>query len=97
MPSHKSFRTKQKLAKAQKQNRPIPQWIRLRTGNTIRYEETPREPHETHTTPSEGTGARLVSVSRCLTTISSTSVTSMLEEPTEWDMSPSWNWRMGSL
>ncbi|QVM11894.1 60S ribosomal protein L39, variant 3 [Coccidioides posadasii str. Silveira] len=35
--SQKSFRTKQKLAKAQKQNRPIPQWIRLRTGNTIRY------------------------------------------------------------
>lgn len=35
--SHKSFRTKQKLAKAQKQNRPIPQWIRMRTGNTIRY------------------------------------------------------------
>ncbi|USP75806.1 60S ribosomal protein L39 [Curvularia clavata] len=38
MPSQKSFRTKQKLAKAQKQNRPIPQWIRLRTGNTIRYD-----------------------------------------------------------
>ncbi|CRK30374.1 hypothetical protein BN1723_015066 [Verticillium longisporum] len=35
--SHKSFRTKVKLAKAQKQNRPIPQWVRLRTGNTIRY------------------------------------------------------------
>ncbi|KAK2761097.1 60S ribosomal protein L39 [Emmonsiellopsis sp. PD_33] len=35
--SQKSFRTKQKLAKAQKQNRPIPQWIRLRTNNTIRY------------------------------------------------------------
>jgi large subunit ribosomal protein L39e len=35
--SHKTFRVKQKLAKAQKQNRPIPQWIRLRTGNTIRY------------------------------------------------------------
>ncbi|KAF4977481.1 hypothetical protein FZEAL_6000 [Fusarium zealandicum] len=35
--SHKSFRTKQKLAKAQKQNRPVPQWIRLRTGNAIRY------------------------------------------------------------
>ncbi|KAJ5541925.1 hypothetical protein N7535_004344, partial [Penicillium sp. DV-2018c] len=34
---HKTFRTKQKLAKAQRQNRPIPQWIRLRTGNTIRY------------------------------------------------------------
>ncbi|TQS36064.1 hypothetical protein Golomagni_03497, partial [Golovinomyces magnicellulatus] len=41
--SHKSFRTKQKLAKAQKQNRPIPQWIRLRTGNTIRYNITPNE------------------------------------------------------
>ena len=38
MQSHKTFRTKQKLAKAQKQNRPIPQWIRLRTGNTIRYD-----------------------------------------------------------
>ncbi|CZT50281.1 related to ribosomal protein L39 [Rhynchosporium secalis] len=37
MPSHKTFRTKVKLARAQKQNRPIPQWIRLRTGNTIRY------------------------------------------------------------
>ncbi|KAH6610308.1 hypothetical protein Trco_000328, partial [Trichoderma cornu-damae] len=37
MASHKTFRTKQKLAKAQKQNRPVPQWIRLRTGNTIRY------------------------------------------------------------
>ncbi|KMU76008.1 hypothetical protein CISG_10412, partial [Coccidioides immitis RMSCC 3703] len=37
MPSQKSFRTKQKLAKAQKQNRPIPQWIRLRTGNTISW------------------------------------------------------------
>ena len=37
--SHKSFRTKMKLAKAQKQNRPIPHWIRLRTGNTIRYDQ----------------------------------------------------------
>ncbi|KAI1467300.1 ribosomal L39 protein-domain-containing protein [Daldinia caldariorum] len=35
--SHKTFRTKQKLAKALRQNRPIPQWIRLRNGNTIRY------------------------------------------------------------
>lgn len=35
--SQKSFKTKQKLAKAQKQNRPLPQWIRLRSGNTIRY------------------------------------------------------------
>jgi hypothetical protein len=30
MPSHKSFRTKIKLAKAARQNRPVPQWIRLR-------------------------------------------------------------------
>lgn len=37
MPSQKSFRTKIKLAKASKQNRPIPQWIRLRTDNTIKY------------------------------------------------------------
>ncbi|ODV93360.1 hypothetical protein PACTADRAFT_46903, partial [Pachysolen tannophilus NRRL Y-2460] len=35
--SQKSFKTKQKLAKSQKQNRPLPQWIRLKTGNTIRY------------------------------------------------------------
>src|ERR1700760_2391075 len=39
--SHKSFRTKQKLARALKQNRPIPQWIRLRTGNTIRFALSP--------------------------------------------------------
>ncbi|KAG6079198.1 hypothetical protein E4U16_001195 [Claviceps sp. LM84 group G4] len=37
MPSHKSFRTKQKMAKAGKQNRPVPGWIRLRTNNPIRY------------------------------------------------------------
>lgn len=30
MPSHKSVRTKIKLAKAARQNRPVPQWIRLR-------------------------------------------------------------------
>ncbi|XBW37279.1 hypothetical protein QEN19_002861 [Hanseniaspora menglaensis] len=33
----KSFRIKQKLAKASNQNRPLPQWIRLKTNNTIRY------------------------------------------------------------
>eukprot|EP00020_Sapocribrum_chincoteaguense_P002574 CAMPEP_0170744736 /NCGR_PEP_ID=MMETSP0437-20130122/7937_1 /TAXON_ID=0 /ORGANISM="Sexangularia sp." /LENGTH=51 /DNA_ID=CAMNT_0011083445 /DNA_START=62 /DNA_END=217 /DNA_ORIENTATION=- len=37
MPSHKSLKVKKVLAKKAKQNRPIPQWIRLRTGNTIRY------------------------------------------------------------
>lgn len=35
-PSQKTFRTKRTLAKKLKQNRPIPYWIRLRTGNTIR-------------------------------------------------------------
>ncbi|PRP74690.1 hypothetical protein PROFUN_03612 [Planoprotostelium fungivorum] len=35
-PSHKSLYKKLKLAKAQNINRPLPQWIRLRTGNTIR-------------------------------------------------------------
>ena len=42
-PSHKSFRTKQKLGKKMRQNRPIPQWIRLRTGNTIRYNAKRRQ------------------------------------------------------
>ncbi|KXZ53008.1 hypothetical protein GPECTOR_8g377 [Gonium pectorale] len=37
MPSNKSFKIKQKLAKKAKQNRPIPHWIRFRTDNTIRY------------------------------------------------------------
>ncbi|KAK4048234.1 60S ribosomal protein L39 [Microbotryomycetes sp. JL201] len=37
MPSNKSFRTKVVLAKAAKQNRPIPQWIRLRAETKIQY------------------------------------------------------------
>merc|ERR1712168_1503223 len=37
MGSHKTLKIKKVLAKKQKQNRPIPQWIRMRTGNTIRY------------------------------------------------------------
>ncbi|XP_023240684.1 60S ribosomal protein L39 [Centruroides sculpturatus] len=37
MAAHKTFKIKQKLAKKMKQNRPIPQWIRLKTGNSIRY------------------------------------------------------------
>ncbi|KAK4391394.1 60S ribosomal protein L39-1 [Sesamum angolense] len=36
-PSHKTLRIKKKLAKKQRQNRPIPYWIRMRTDNTIRY------------------------------------------------------------
>merc|ERR1712198_266919 len=34
MGSHKTLKIKKVLAKKQKQNRPIPQWIRMRTGNT---------------------------------------------------------------
>lgn len=36
-PSQKTFKIKRVLAKKAKQNRPIPQWIRFRTGNKIRY------------------------------------------------------------
>ncbi|KAL3811266.1 hypothetical protein ACHAXA_003365 [Cyclostephanos tholiformis] len=35
--SQKTFRTKRTLAKKQRQNRPLPQWIRLRTDNTVKY------------------------------------------------------------
>ena len=38
MAALKTFRIKTKLAKKLKQNRPIPNWIRMRTGNTIRQE-----------------------------------------------------------
>jgi len=37
MSSHKTFRIKRKLAKCQKMNRPVPQWVRMKTGNRIRY------------------------------------------------------------
>lgn len=36
-PSQKTFRIKQKLAKKARQNRPIPQWFRLKTDNTIQW------------------------------------------------------------
>ncbi|XP_051015356.1 60S ribosomal protein L39-like [Acomys russatus] len=37
MSSHKTFKIKRILAKKQKQNCPIPQWIPMKTGNKIRY------------------------------------------------------------
>ncbi|KAF5357384.1 hypothetical protein D9758_005843 [Tetrapyrgos nigripes] len=37
MPSQKTFRTKRILAKASRQNRPIPQWFRLKTDTKIQY------------------------------------------------------------
>ncbi|XP_021556668.1 60S ribosomal protein L39-like, partial [Neomonachus schauinslandi] len=40
---HKTFRIKRFLAKKQKQNRPIPQWIRMKTGNKIRYNSRRRQ------------------------------------------------------
>ncbi|ODO03103.1 60S ribosomal protein L39 [Cryptococcus amylolentus CBS 6273] len=36
-PSQKSFIVKQKLAKKARQNRPLPQWFRLKTDNKIQY------------------------------------------------------------
>lgn len=36
-PSIKSFKIKTHMAKLRKQNRPLPQWFRMKTGNTIRY------------------------------------------------------------
>ncbi|KAJ7219950.1 ribosomal L39 protein-domain-containing protein, partial [Mycena pura] len=36
-PSQKTFRTKRILAKAARQNRPIPQWFRLKTDTKIQY------------------------------------------------------------
>ncbi|KAJ1829663.1 60S ribosomal protein L39 [Coemansia sp. RSA 2599] len=36
-PSHKSFKVKRILGKKQKQNRPLPQWFRLKTDTKIRY------------------------------------------------------------
>ena len=36
-PSQKTFRTKRTLAKKQRQNRPLPHWVRLRTDNTIKW------------------------------------------------------------
>ncbi|XP_044768578.1 putative ribosomal protein eL39-like 5 [Mirounga angustirostris] len=37
MSSYKTFKVKQFLAKKQKQNRPTPQLIWMKTGNKIRY------------------------------------------------------------
>ncbi len=65
-PSHKTFRTKRTLGVKQKQNRPVPQWIRMRTGNTIRLVSSDRHlfsvdlisnQFNTGTTTSEDTGA----------------------------------------
>ncbi|CAE6368614.1 unnamed protein product [Rhizoctonia solani] len=37
IPSQKTFRTKRILAKASRQNRPLPQWFRLKTDSKIQY------------------------------------------------------------
>ncbi|PVZ99681.1 hypothetical protein BB558_000490 [Smittium angustum] len=36
-PSQKTFRTKRILGKKQKQNRPIPNWFRMKSDTKIRY------------------------------------------------------------
>ncbi|XP_072500039.1 large ribosomal subunit protein eL39-like isoform X2 [Notamacropus eugenii] len=56
MSSHKTFRIKRFLAKKQNQNCPIPQWIRMKTGNKIRYNSKRRhwrrtKLNERHSTP----------------------------------------------
>ncbi|XP_047654519.1 60S ribosomal protein L39-like [Phacochoerus africanus] len=48
MSSDKIFRIKRFLAKKQKQNRPIPQRIQMKTGNKIRYNSTRRHWRRTH-------------------------------------------------
>ncbi|KAM5273363.1 large ribosomal subunit protein eL39-like [Ctenodactylus gundi] len=35
--SHETFRIKRFLARKRKQNHPIPQWVRMKTGNKSRY------------------------------------------------------------
>ncbi|KDN51430.1 ribosomal protein L39e [Tilletiaria anomala UBC 951] len=42
MPSQKTFRTKVRLAKASRQNRPIPNWFRMKTDNKIQYNKNRR-------------------------------------------------------
>ncbi|UYV62384.1 RPL39 [Cordylochernes scorpioides] len=58
MSSHKTFRIKMKLAKKARQNRPIPQWIRMRTDNKIRFNAKRRHWRRTklklHGRPSTG-------------------------------------------
>ncbi|KAJ1664640.1 60S ribosomal protein L39 [Coemansia sp. RSA 1646] len=43
MPSNKSFRTKRILGKKLKQNRPSPQWFRLKTESKISYNAKRRQ------------------------------------------------------
>ena len=59
-PSHKTFKIKKILAKKQRQNRPIPQWIRLRTDNTVKSVHTHTHAHTAHTA-----GQAAVGVQRC--------------------------------
>ncbi|XP_052049304.1 60S ribosomal protein L39-like [Apodemus sylvaticus] len=42
MSSHRTFRIKLYLAKKQKQNHPVPQWIQMKTSNKIRYNTNKR-------------------------------------------------------
>jgi len=37
MGAHKSYRLKKRLGKMNRKNRPMPNWMRMRTGNTVRY------------------------------------------------------------
>ncbi|XGW28710.1 hypothetical protein V3C99_008474 [Haemonchus contortus] len=48
MAALKKFFIKQKLAKKQKQNRPMPQWARMKTGNTVDEVQCKEAPLETY-------------------------------------------------
>ena len=48
-PSHKTFKIKRVLGKKAKQNRPLPHWMRMRTGNTIRCVSLPVIGRASHT------------------------------------------------
>uniref|UniRef100_U3B6V0 Large ribosomal subunit protein eL39 n=1 Tax=Callithrix jacchus TaxID=9483 RepID=U3B6V0_CALJA len=48
MSSYETFTIKQFLANKQKENRPISQWIQIKTGNNIRYK--PKKRHWRRTT-----------------------------------------------
>ncbi|XP_022367134.1 60S ribosomal protein L39-like [Enhydra lutris kenyoni] len=51
MSSHKTFRIKQFLAKKQKQNRPIPHWIQVKSSNEIRSNSKKRRWRRTRMGP----------------------------------------------
>ncbi|XP_041910024.1 60S ribosomal protein L39-like [Arvicola amphibius] len=68
MSSHKTCRIKRFLAKNQKQNHPIPQWIQMRTGNKTRSSSKRRPWRRTRLTLWSHIGnVQTLSLCHCLT------------------------------